>query len=569
MDEQSNTKKAKKRNRESKPQAEAKMQFVLEDLRNGKTSPYIIKKHQLTNWQIRYIKRKHILQQIKKGVHMEEISHQLNMRIDDIRGVRNDYINQRLKVKEPVASIAEKVQMEPKHILAIRNRTIVEKLLQKVSPRKIAHRWRLSENDVSRIRERSILKRLRDTHPEDIAKAFRLSVAEIASIRQKNVQPSEPNETLTKESKIWLKNIKEQEKEVLSRIERGETTRDIAKQLKMNQRIVNRTRIRHIEQAFERKEAIEEISRRFYTPKDELRKIRNQRILVYREEGIQSDTIARKFNMKIHTVQRVGFLNGVQKQPKKREKTYTKNDGKPLSSIPVDTYTKFKNELRAGRSMKEITKTLKLKPGKLYEIRNHLVLTKLNQGEKTEDVAKRFKTTVGNIYQITLHADLTKYPNIKRRTNGYLSEEQSKAVQGLIRAGKTNRQIANLLSVKETLVVSKRRSMKCKTRISDTKRRITDEQKLAILAERGRLDTAANSIKHGVSEKTVRVIESQNDEKRVKVINERKKDVEKLKKFKQIEQEIKRRSKIENIKRILQEKPQQFRSTKHTSLLQR
>ncbi|MDY4307146.1 hypothetical protein SNF32_06530 [Enterococcus mundtii] len=45
--------------------------------------------------------------------------------------------------------------------------------------------------------------------------------------------------------------------------------------------------------------------------------------------------------------------------------------------------------------------------------------------------------------------------------------------------------------------------------------------------------------------------------------------MEKLKKFKEIEKEIKRQAKVENIKRVLQEKPQQFRSTKHTSLLQR
>lgn len=55
----------------------------------------------------------------------------------------------------------------------------------------------------------------------------------------------------------------------------------------------------------------------------------------------------------------------------------------------------------------------------------------------------------------------------------------------------------------------------------------------------------------------------------IKKISERKNDVEKLKKFKEVEKEIKRQAKVENIKRVFQEKPQQFRSTKHTSLLQR
>ncbi|MGG5307076.1 hypothetical protein IGK38_001741 [Enterococcus pernyi] len=215
--------------------------------------------------------------------------------------------------------------------------------------------------------------------------------------------------------------------------------------------------------------------------------------------------------------------------------------------------------------MAEIGLSLNLDHHKTCAIRNHLILTKLNNGEKTEAVAKQFNTNLTNIYQITL----VNYPNIKKRTNSYLTEEQTQDVKRMIGEGKTNSQIAQLLSVKKSLVISKRRSLKRLTRLSNKKHRITDEQKSAILADARHLDKVTNAMKHGVSIESVRVISKRNNKMSIKKISERKNDVEKLKKFKEIEKEIKRQAKVENIKRVLQEKPQQFCSTKHTSLLQR
>lgn len=224
-----------------------------------------------------------------------------------------------------------------------------------------------------------------------------------------------------------------------------------------------RTRTRHIEQAFEQRQPLVEISKRFYTPVDELRKLRNQRILYYREGGIKSRILARKFNMKTTALQKVVYHNRAVQQPMKKDKKENKTE--PLTLFSVEACAKFMEELKKRKSMAEIGLSLNLNHHKTCAIRNHLILTKLNNGEKTEAVAKQFNTNLTNIYQITL----VNYPNIKKRTNSYLTEEQTQDVKRMIGEGKTNSQIAQLLSVKKSLVISKRRSLKRLTRLSNKK----------------------------------------------------------------------------------------------------
>ncbi|PQF24296.1 hypothetical protein CUS89_04710 [Enterococcus mundtii] len=556
-----------KRRFQLRTQAIKKKQDVLAELRHCKTNTYIIKKHHLTLWQVRFVIKREVIRQIKKGTRMEVIAHQLNMSLDQIREVRNTYINNHLINGASKTDLAKNLHMERQQILAIRNHTIEKKLVQKVSIKEVAHRWRLTESGVEKIREQAILRRLQMTHPEDVANTFHLSVEDVLRIRQKISQPLALQSHVTKESKKWLKNINQQEQAIVASLEQGKPTRVVAQQLNINQKFVIRTRTRHIEQAFEKKQPLAEISERFYTPADELRKLRNQRILYYREDGIKASVLARKFNMKTTALQKIVYQNKAVQQPMKKDKQGNKTE--PLPAFSAETYAKFMEGLKNGKSMADIGVSLNLDHNKTYAIRNHLLLTKLNNGEKTKDVAKQFNTNATNIYQIMFQADLVNYPNIKRRTNSYLTEEQTQDVKRMIREGKTNSQIAKLLSVKKSLVISKRKSMKKMTRLSNKKRRITDEQKSAILADSVYLDKVTNAMKHGVSIEAVRVLSKRNDKMRIKKISERKKDMEKLKNFKQIEQEIKRQAKVENIKRVLQEKPQQFRSSKHTSLLQR
>ncbi|NBA62364.1 hypothetical protein [Enterococcus mundtii] len=556
-----------KRRFQIRTQAIEKKQDVLAEIRHRKTNAYIIKKHHLTLWQVRFVIKREIIRQIKKGTRMEIIAHRLNMSLDQIREVRNNYIQHHLINGASKNDLAKKLHMEHQQILTIRNHMIEKKLVQKLTIKEVAHRWRLAESSVEKIREQAILRRLQMTHPEDVATTFRLSVEDVLRIRQKISQPLALQGHVTKESKKWLKNINRQEQAIVASLEHGKPTRIIAQQLNINQKFVIRTRTRHIEQAFEQRQPLAEISKRFYTPVDELRKLRNQRILYYREDGIKAKILARKFNMKTTALQKVVYHNRAVQQPMKKDKKENKTE--PLTLFSVEACAKFMEELKKGKSMAEIGLSLNLDHHKTCAIRNHLILTKLNNGEKTEAVAKQFNTNLTNIYQITFQADLVNYPNIKKRTNSYLTEEQTQDVKRMIGEGKTNSQIAQLLSVKKSLVISKRRSLKRLTRLSSKKHRITDEQKSAILADARYLDKVTNAMKHGVSIESVRVISKRNNKMSIKKISERKNDVEKLKKFKEIEKEIKRQAKVENIKRVLQEKPQQFRSTKHTSLLQR
>lgn len=97
-----------------------------------------------------------------------------------------------------------------------------------------------------------------------------------------------------------------------------------------------------------------------------------------------------------------------------------------------------------------------------------------------------------------------------------MTEEQTQDVKRMIGEGKTNSQIAQLLSVKKSLVISKRRSLKRLTRLSNKKHRITDEQKSAILADARHLDKVTNAMKHGVSIESVRVISKRNNKMSIK-----------------------------------------------------
>lgn len=557
----------KRRRHEARTEANEKKQVVLADLRRRKTNVYIIKKHHLTTWQVRFIIKKEIMRHIRKGTRLELVAHRLNIRLDQIRETRNNYINDKLKKGGSITHIAEKLQMDRQQILAIRNASIERKLVQNTSIKQLARIWQLPEGKIVKIREQAILRRLQTSHPEDVAKAFRLTVDDVLIIRQQKSQPIAPVSHIKRANKEWLDKINQQERAIVASLEQGDTTRAVAKKLDVNQKVVIRTRLRYIEQAFEQKLPIAEISQRFYTPEDELRRLRNNRILYYRDEGIPTEVLARKFNMRITALQRIIYHDGALKQPMKKEKIKRKEpDDVSLPSISADIYAKFMEEIKTGKSMRRIAESLNLDIRKTYAIRNHLLLTKLNNGEKVEDVVKQFNTNATNLYQITFQADLTNYPNVKRRTNSYLTEEQAQKVQEMIKQGKTNSEIANLLSVKKTLVISKRKSLKKKTRLSITRRRITDEQKAAILEEGKYLDIVTNAVKHGVSAESVRIISKRNNELRMKRMNDRKQDCEKLKKMKEIEQVIKHQAKVENIKRMIQEKTQKSQETKVASM---
>ncbi|MGG5339068.1 hypothetical protein IGJ48_001763 [Enterococcus pernyi] len=270
---------------------------------------------------------------------MEIIAHRLNMSLDQIRELRNNYIKHHLINGASKNNLAKKLHMEHQQILTIRNHMIEKKLVQKLTIKEVAHRWRLVESSVEKIREQAILRRLQMTHPEDVATTFRLSVEDVLRIRQKISQPLALQGHVTKESKKWLKNINRQEQAIVASLEQGKPTRIIAQQLNINQKFVIRTSTRHIEQAFEQRQPLVEISKRFYTPVDELRKLRNQRILYYREDGIKARILARKFNMKTTALQKVVYHNRAVQQPMKKDKKENKTE--PLTLFSVEVCAKF------------------------------------------------------------------------------------------------------------------------------------------------------------------------------------------------------------------------------------
>lgn len=531
---------------------EKRDQAIYRELISGQLEKDIMDKYQISRERLYSTKKKLAIQEIIGQKSQKTIAYRLKLTVSQVRKYRNDYIYTALAKNGEIAALAAEFQMSEKQILQIRNKRIATELIKGSSVTEVAKDSQLSVNKIRSIRNEQIIERLKEQHPEEIARDFNLSMEQVFLIKQRSLESNNKTKELSPANKNLLDQLEERKAKVLSLLEESKTTKVVAQELKISQRAVIDIRNREIEKSFEAGQTGQEISQRFHIGIEELYRLRDVRLLIQSDQGKTSSLLSKRFNVSLSRVGSILCRNNASN--KLDHTTASSRKTFDISIVSDETRREILKRIKETKITKALGKELGVIVPLIYKVRNHEILTKLNRGESTQAIADEFKMDVKNIREVIFRANLAEFPNIKRRTLDYLTPEQVKTVINCLNRKMTIKEISEVLGIKDSLVRSVNTKMKSQKGTIKMKHRVTKEQKKQIMQDLNYMNPFVNSSKSGVSESTIRVLTTRFEEIKGKEIQEKRKTakMKDLQKVDALMAKVKKEAKIRNIQQIIQ-----------------
>lgn len=531
---------------------EKRDQAIYRELISGQLEKDIMDKYQISRERLYSTKKKLAIQEIIGQKSQKTIAYRLKLTVSQVRKYRNDYIYTALAKNGEIAALAAEFQMSEKQILQIRNKRIATELIKGSSVTEVAKDSQLSVNKIRSIRNEQIIERLKEQHPEEIARDFNLSMEQVFLIKQRSLESNNKTKELSPANKNLLDQLEERKAKVLSLLEESKTTKVVAQELKISQRAVIDIRNREIERSFEAGQTGQEISQRFHIGIEELYRLRDVRLLIQSDQGKTSSLLSKRFNVSLSRVGSILCRNNASN--KLDHTTASSRKTFDISIVSDETRREILKRIKETKITKALGKELGVIVPLIYKVRNHGILTKLNSGESTQAVAEEFKMDIKNVREVIFRANLAEFPNIKRRTLDYLTPEQVQTVRNCLNRKMTIREISEVLGIKDSLVRCVQTKMKSQKGTIKMKHRVTKEQKKQIMQDLNYMTPFVNSSKSGVSESNIRVLATRFEEIKGREIQEKRKTakMKALQKMDVLLTKVKEEAKIRNIQQIIQ-----------------
>ncbi|WP_206855987.1 LuxR C-terminal-related transcriptional regulator [Candidatus Enterococcus mangumiae] len=431
---------------------EKRDQSIYRELVSGRLEKDIMDKYQIGRERIYAAKKKFAIQEVIRQKRQKAIAYRLNLTVEQVRKYRNDYIYTSLAKTGDVASLVAELQMSKEQILKIRDKRIANELIKGLSFEEVAKDAQLPIDKIRSIRDEQIIERLKEEHPEEIARDFKLSMEQVYLVKQRSLNSNSEISDSSITIKDLLEQLEERKTKVLSLLEEGKATKDVAQELMISQRTVIDIRNREIEKSFENKQDGKEISQRFHIEIEELYRLRDVRVLMQNDQGKTSTFLSERFNV---SRSRVGSIVSRNNSSSKIKRTKASSQKIPdISTVSEEKRQEILKRIKETDITKTLGEELKVIVPLIYKVRNDEILKKLNRGEHIQGVADEFKMNIKNVREVIFRGNLAEFPNIKRRTLDYLTPEQAKTIRNYINRRMSIREISEALDIKASLIRS-------------------------------------------------------------------------------------------------------------------
>ncbi|MGM9904510.1 MAG: hypothetical protein ACI32O_11425 [Enterococcus sp.] len=556
MEEQKST--SKKRPQSdylSRVKRQERRKKILEEVKEGKQTDEIIKKNKVGKDLVYRLKRNQVMKHIQKGAGLKEITQELNMSLERVREIRDSHIELELIRGTAIDKLAEDLLVDKQEIEVFRNKMIEKELFNYSPVEVVATKWHLSNKEVFAILENAIRQHAMTKRLEEVAHDFQLSVHKVLLMLYHIPSRDKIFKFYGAIDRRALQ-LKKERMDVLTRLKKGGSTKDIAKELKMSEGIVKAIRNLQIEKEYRKKHTTETISKKFHMSKDRVREIRNMRILRQRDEGKSIEILAQNYNRSKSLLRQLiqfniaGMLPTVNSELIPKKKVVKKFD---VFDVSDEVKQKIITQLKSGESVKDIAVRFGIKMPVVFSIRNKIIFKMLSENVTAENIAKKLKMSRHAVHLTIARHNIAEFPKIKRQPYDFLSVEQAKSVRKLIKEGQGNAQISKSLGVKPTLVRSMRKRMNSKKKPTQKYKRVSEETKKKILSDLEKLSVTEVSFKYKVSRATIRALEKRYLESKMKesLAEQHKEQNNRLKNIEKSKQVAINRAKFENIKKAI------------------
>ncbi|MBO1300852.1 MULTISPECIES: LuxR C-terminal-related transcriptional regulator [unclassified Enterococcus] len=347
---------------------EKRDQSIYRELVSGRLEKDIMEKYQISRERIYAAKKKFAIQEVIRQKRQKAIAYRLNLTVEQVRKYRNDYIYTSLAKTGDVASLVAELQMSKEQILKIRDKRIANELIKGLSFEEVAKDAQLPIDKIRSIRDEQIIERLKEEHPEEIARDFNLSMEQVYLIKQRSLNSNSEISDSSITIKDLLEQLEERKTKVLSLLEEGKATKDVAQELMISQRTVIDIRNREIEKSFENKQDGKEISQRFHIEIEELYRLRDVRVLMQNDQGKTSTFLSERYNV---SRSRVGSIVSRNNSSSKIKRTKASSQKIPdISTVSEEKRQEILKRIKETDITKTLGEELKVIVPLIYKVRN-------------------------------------------------------------------------------------------------------------------------------------------------------------------------------------------------------